>query len=154
MIQKRKGGEGHWDQPFQPWLSLPWHGPQGWACLCGVPAGKHHPGLFSEVKTQATIISCHSKLKAQAHRPRSGVSTASGQQRAVMTGQGWSISFKGMSHSRNTQNKQRHKSPWKRPTSESESLRQEQSAFWFCRGSRAVAARSARWKMSLGLCLW
>lgn len=69
------------------------------ACLCGFPAGKHHPGLFSEVETQAAIISCHSKLKAQAHPSREWASAACGQQRAVMTDRGWCISFKGMSHS-------------------------------------------------------
>lgn len=150
--------ERRWEtwRPAAPaWLSLPWHQPKGWICLCGTPAGKHHPDLFSEVETQATIISCHSKLKAQAHpsREQGEGSRRSAKGHNDRLGCGWCISFKGMSHSWNTQNKQRHKSPWKRPTSESKSLCQDQRVYFDSVGDRRLWQQSAQQKMSFGLCL-
>lgn len=48
-------------------LNFPWPKPEGEVASVDFQSGKHHPDLFSGVESEATIISCHSKLKTQAH---------------------------------------------------------------------------------------
>lgn len=65
-IHRKERGKVQGDNCSSPWLKfIPAQALRGGG-LCGFPTGKHHPDLFPGVESEATIISCHSKLKTQA----------------------------------------------------------------------------------------